>query len=65
MEKIFISLKNFIKSLFHRHKWKIIKDQQISVWGSAGEKYPVKKYLNYILQCEECGRLKHEKYELH
>ncbi len=64
MRDILNKLKNFIRFIFHKHKWKIIKEQETQIWGNYGEKYPIGRKINYILQCEECGKLLHKKYKL-
>jgi len=41
MEEFILKIKELFQRVFHKHKWKIIKEQEIRVWGNSGEKYPI------------------------
>lgn len=47
---------NWIKMLFHQHKWKIIKEANLD-WLDENDRV-VKTGMSYHIQCEYCGTIK-------
>lgn len=52
--KSYINMINWLKDLFHFHKWKIIKEVILHVTDIDA------KGSRFYLQCQHCGKIKHK-----
>lgn len=55
-------LKQWIKDLFHCHKWEIIHDEVMNHYGCCDDKMPYKTTRSIICRCSICGKLKQFNY---